>query len=220
MRAYWGGLLAAWIALSGNASVVGAGEKAQEFTRADLVAAVERAPGPSKGRAEAPVVIVDFSDFQCSYCKKFQRETLPKLYEQYIKSGKVRYVFRHLAIFGEPSVQAAQASLCALDQDRFWEYHTTLFTAAGPTALSASRLKRYAADLKLDAKGFDACLDGQKYAKVVETETLIGRALGASGTPTFLLNGQLAIGAHPIESFQKAIDALLASAKSSAAPAK
>jgi protein-disulfide isomerase len=220
MRGYRWGLLALGIALSGIASIVGAGEKGPEFTRADLVAAAERAPGPNKGRAEAPVVLVDFSDFQCSYCKKFQRETMPRLDEQYVKSGKVRYVFRHLAIFGEPSVQAAQASLCAFEQERFWEYHAILYGAAGPQALSASRLKRYAVDLKLNAKGFDACLDSQKYAKIVETETLIGRALGASGTPTFLLNGQLAIGAHPFESFQKAIDGLLAATQSSGAPAK
>lgn len=190
-----------------------AGERQEAVSRADLVAAMERGPGPSRGAPMAPVVMVEFSDFQCGYCQKFWQETLPKIEERYIRTGKVRFVYRHLAILGEASVLAAQAASCAHEQGRFWEYHDTLFGNVSPLAFTSARLKRYAADLKLDEKNFAACLDSGKYAERVEAETLIGRALGATGTPTFLINGQLLIGAYPFETFQQSLDAMLAAPK-------
>jgi len=186
-----------------------AGEQKEEWTRADLVAALERGPGPTKGSADAAVTMVYFTDFQCGYCRKFAKETLPKLEEQYIRPGKVRLVFRHLAILGEASVQAARASSCAFDQGKFWEYHDALFANTSPLAFNAARLKRHASELRLDDKTFAACLDNKAYAKRVEAETLIGRALGATGTPAFLINGKLLLGAYPIEVFQKGLDTLL-----------
>ena len=188
-----------------------AGEPKDEWTRADLVAALERGPGPTKGSADAPVTMVYFTDFQCGYCRKFAHETLPKLEEHYIQSGKVRLVFRHLAILGEASVQAARASSCAFDQGKFWEYHDALFNKTSPLAFNAARLKRHASELRLDDKAFAACFDNKAYAKRVEAETLIGRTLGATGTPAFLINGQLALGAYPFEAFQQGIDGMLAS---------
>lgn len=186
------------------------GERAQELTREDVVAALEQDTGPSKGAANAPVVMVDFSDFQCSYCGKFVKETLPKLEERYIRTGKLRLVFRHLAILGEASVTASLAAACAQDQGKFWEYHDTLFANRSALAFTSTRLKRYAADLSLDRTAFAACLDGKTHAGRVESESLLGRALGANGTPAFLINGQLAMGAYPFEVFQRGLDAMLA----------
>jgi protein-disulfide isomerase len=186
------------------------GERAQELTREDVVAALEQDTGPSKGTADAPVVMVDFSDFQCSYCGKFVKETLPKLEERYIRTGKLRLVFRHLAILGEASVTASLAAACAQDQGKFWEYHNTLFANRSALAFTSTRLKRYAADLSLDRTTFAACLDGKTHAGRVESEGLMGRALGMNGTPAFLINGQLAIGAYPFEVFQRGLDAMLA----------
>jgi len=199
-----------------------AGEQKEEWTRADLVATMERGPGPSKGSADASVVIVYFTDFQCGYCRKFVKDTLPKIEDQYIRTGKVRLVFRHLAILGEASTQAARASSCAFDQGRFWEYHDALFANTSPLAFTTARLKRHASDLHLDEQTFAACLDNKTYAKRVEAETLIGRALGATGTPAFLINGQLLLGAYPFEVFQQGLDAMLASPppKSPAQPRK
>ena len=145
----------------------------------DLVASLERGPGPTKGSADASVVIVYFTDFQCGYCRKFVKDTLPKIEDQYIRTGKVRLVFRHMAILGEASTQAARASSCAFDQGKFWEYHDALFANTAPLAFSAARLKRHASDLRLDEKTFASCLDGKAHAKRVEAETLVGRALGA-----------------------------------------
>jgi len=189
-----------------------AGEQKEEWTREDLVATLERGPGATKGAKDAPVAMVYFTDFQCGYCRKFVTETLPKIDEQYIRSGKVFLVYRHLAILGDASVQAARAASCALDQGKFWEYHNTLFTNTSPVAFTSARLKRYASDLGLDDKTFAACLDNGTHAKRVERETLIGRALGATGTPAFLINGRLLLGAYPFEAFQQGLDNMLATA--------
>jgi protein-disulfide isomerase len=185
-------------------------ERAQELTREDVVAALEQDSGPSKGAADAPVVMVDFSDFQCSYCGKFAKETLPKLEERYIRTGKLRLVFRHMAILGEASVTASLAAACAQDQGKFWDYHNTLFANRSALAFTSTRLKRYAADLLLDQTAFASCLDGKTHAGRIESEGLMGRALGMNGTPAFLINGQLAIGAYPFDVFQRGLDAILA----------
>lgn len=187
------------------------GQKPGEWTRADLVASLERGPGPTKGSSDAPVVMVYFTDFQCGYCRKFVSETLPRIDAQYLQTGKARVVFRHLAILGEASIQAARAASCAFDQGKFWEYHDALFAKTSPLAFGMAGLKRYARDLQLDERAFGACLDGRMHARRVEAETLIGRAVGATGTPAFLLNGQLVLGAHPFEAFQRGLDEMLAS---------
>lgn len=187
-----------------------AGEAQAQVSRAELVSVVERAAGSGKGSADAPVVMVEFSDFQCVYCRKFRRDTLPKIEEGYIRTGKVRFVYRHLAVLGEASNLTAQAASCAQDQGKFWEYHDSLFGKVGALAFTSSRLKRYAADLGLDERTFGACLDSKKHAELVDAETAIGRALGASGSPAFLLNGRLIIGAYPFEVFQQALDGILA----------
>jgi protein-disulfide isomerase len=157
------------------------------------------------------VVLVEFSDFQCVYCRKFWQETLPRIEERYIRSGKVRFLYRHLAILGEASVLAAQAAACAHDQGKFWEYHDALFRNNSPLAYTTARLKRYAGQSGLDERTFSTCLDSGKHAERVEAETILGRALGANATPAFLINGQLLIGAYPFEVFQQALDATLAS---------
>ncbi len=211
------GVRVVFLAVVGVAAVLAwagparAGEQSQEWTREELVAALERGAGPTKGSAAAPVTMVYFTDFQCGYCRKFVKDTLPKIEDQYIRTDKVRLVFRHLAILGEASTQAARASSCAFDQGKFWEYHDALFANTSPLGFSAARLKQQARDLRLDEKKFASCLDGKTYAKRVEAETLVGRALGATGTPAFLINGKLALGAYPFEAFQKIFDGALAS---------
>jgi protein-disulfide isomerase len=186
------------------------GEPQATLSREEIVATVERGPGPSKGPEDAPVTLVEFSDFQCVYCRKFWQETLPRIDERYIQPGKVRFVYRHLAILGEASVLAAKAAACAHDQGKFWEYHDALFRNSSPLGFTASRLKWHASRSGLDERTFTACLDSGKQAKRVKEETMQARALGANGTPSFLINGQLLIGAYPFEVFQQALDATLA----------
>ncbi len=186
------------------------GEPQATVSREEIVATVERGPGPSKGLEDAPVILVEFSDFQCVYCRKFWQETLPRIEERYIQPGKVRFVYRHLAILGEASVLAAQAAACAHDQGKFWEYHDALFRNSSPLAYTTVRLKRYAGESGLDERTFRSCLDSKKHADRVDAERVLGRTLGANGTPAFLVNGQLLIGAYPFEVFQQVLDATLA----------
>ena len=191
-----------------------AAERSISVSREDLIAALEREAGPSKGSADAPVVMVEFSDFQCGYCRLFWQETLPKIEERYIRTGKVRFVYRHMAIRGEASVLAAQAASCAHDQGKFWQYHDALWSKTSPFTLTSAQLKRYAAELQLEEKPFAGCLDSGKHAEQVMAETIRGHALGANGTPAFLVNGQLVIGAYPFEFFRQGLDAMLAAAPS------
>ncbi len=174
-----------------------------------LLEALERGPGPSKGSPDAPVTIVEFSDFQCGYCRKFWQETLPRIEEKYIRTGKVRFVYRHLAILGAASVQAAIAAECAHEQGRFWPYHDKLFASAGPLAFSKGNLKRYAEELRLDTARFNTCVDTEQPREKIDRETMVGRAIGMTGTPGFLINRERRIGAYPYEAFEEIIEGIL-----------
>ena len=191
---------------------------AQSVTREEIVALL--AKGPSKGSESAPVTIVELSDFQCSYCRKFWKETLPRIEEAHIKTGQVRFVYRHFAILGEHSVAAAQAADCAGEQRKFWEYHNRLFASQGPFAFTKQNLKRYAKELGLDNAVFNQCLDSGRYAQKVEGETGIGKVMGVRGTPAFFINGELLVGAQPYETFQLLIEGELEKAKSAKSPSR
>jgi protein-disulfide isomerase len=160
------------------------------------------AKGPSKGPANAPVTIVEFSDFECPYCSR-ANETLARVEEAY--AGKVRIVFRDYPLsFHSNAQKAAEAGQCAHDQGKFWEMHDKMF--ANQRALEVENLKLYAQDLGLDSKAFDACLDGGSKAEVVKENFEAGLDLGVRGTPAFFVNGKMIAGALPFEEFQKIID--------------
>lgn len=162
--------------------------------------------GPSLGSASAPITIIEFSDFQCSFCRKFWAETLPKLKEAYINTGKAQFSYRHFAILGKHSEQAALASECAAEQRKFWEYHDQLFKNQGGLAFTESRLKQYARDIGLDVGVFGTCLETGKYRQKVERETEAAANLGGRGTPLFIVNQRPLVGAQPYSVFQKIID--------------
>ena len=178
--------------------------QAIQVTREALVAEAERAPGPTKGREDAPITIVEFSDFQCSFCRKFWKETLPKIEADYIDTGKARFVFRHLAVLGPFSERAAEAAECAREQGKFWPYHDRLFEKAGRLAFTDARLME---ELGLDRAALEGCLASGRHTDRILAEAALARRLGASGTPTFLINGSLVIGAHPFETFKRILDA-------------
>ena len=188
---------------------------------ASVVLAAERATVPQAfpsestralGLPKAPVTMVELSDFQCSFCRKFWVETLPRLKETYIKNGQVRFAYQHFALLGEHSFAAAQAAECAREQKKFWPYHDKLFESQGGLAFTNAKLKRYAHQSGLDMRAFARCLDSGKYQQQVEDETKLGLELGARGTPTFLINGQMLVGARPFQVFQAAIEEALANA--------
>jgi protein-disulfide isomerase len=158
------------------------------------------------GSASAPVTVIEFSDFQCGFCKRFWVDTLPKLKEAYIDTGKARFVYRHFAILGKHSEQAALASECAAEQGKFWEYHDQLFKNQGGLAFTEAKLKQYARDIGLNAGAFGTCLETGKYKEKVERETLAAANLGGRGTPFFVVNQHLLVGAQPYVVFQKMVD--------------
>ena len=157
---------------------------------------------PARGPATAPVTIVEFSDFQCPYCQTAS-PTVSKVLETY--GDRIRFVYRHYPLPNHPAARpAAEASLCAAEQDQFWPYHDRLF--ANPTQLTNQNLKEHAAALKLDTTKFNECFDSGKHAKEVDVDLAAGNALGVSGTPAFFINGRALSGAQPFEAFKQLID--------------
>jgi len=157
---------------------------------------------PSKGSKNASVTIIEFTDYQCPFCGR-ARPTVKKIVEQY--GDKIQYVLRDFPLEFHPyATKAAEAADCAGDQGKYWDYSDTLWANQGK--LEITDLKKYAADLKLDTKKFDECLDKGKFAEEVKKDQADGAKVGVTGTPTFFVNGQMLTGALPIEEFQKVID--------------
>lgn len=165
-----------------------------------------------RGPDDAPVVIVEFSDFQCGYCGRWYQETLPQILEAY--PTEVKFVYRDFPIFGDDSLRAAMATECAEDQDKFWEMHNRLFDRAvnsEQTALSQETLVSYAGELGLDTRSFGECLSSEKYLNEVLADYQTAQSYQLRGTPGFVINGVVyAIGAQPFEVFDGIIRSELA----------
>lgn len=168
-------------------------------------------PARLRGSPKAALVIVEFSDFQCPYCRAVQ-PTLKSLLAKY--EGVVSLGYRDLPLRDiHPQAQlAAEASRCAADQGRFWEYHDSLFD--NPNKLHREGLIEQARALKLDEKQFDSCLTVGKYKAQIEQDRLLGLRAGLTGTPGFIIDGNLFTGNLPQDAFEKAIQEALAAAKS------
>jgi len=162
---------------------------------------------PVRGTAEAPVTIVEFSDFQCPFCSRAQA-TLKQLLERY--PGKVKLVYRDFPLDGlHPQARrAAEAARCAHDQGKFWEYHDLLFSHF-PQA-NPDDLKGYAGQAGLDLMKFERCLSGGVHKATVQRDIDEATRLGVTGTPAFFVNGRPLSGAQPLESFVRLIEEELA----------
>jgi protein-disulfide isomerase len=158
---------------------------------------------PFRGPADAPVTIVEFSDYQCPYCHRAE-EVVDEVLEHY--QGKVRVVFRDLPLesLHPDAPKAHEAAGCALEQGRFWDMHEKLF--ANRRNLARKDLVEYATELELDVSAFETCLDEGKRADEVAADIAAARAQGISGTPAFFINGRLLSGAQPFEQFEQIID--------------
>jgi protein-disulfide isomerase len=165
---------------------------------------------PMLGLPSAPVWIVEFSDFQCGYCRKFWQGTLPKLKEFYISKGTVRFTYRHFAVLGKPSEQAALAAECAAAQKKFWPYHDKLFASLGEALFTETSFRRFAREVGLNGVQFGSCFSAEKYKEKIERETATAIYLGGRGTPLFFINQKLLPGAQPYSVFQKLIEEELA----------
>lgn len=160
---------------------------------------------PAKGSKDAPVTIIEFSDYECSYCSRHYQQTFSQIDENYIQTGKVKYIFRDYPLkFHKNAKPAAEASECADEQGMFWEYHNKLFE--NQNALDNESLKQYALDLGLDKTAFNECLDSGRMASEVENDFQDGMNYGITGVPTFFINGNKVVGAKSYEVFQQLID--------------
>jgi protein-disulfide isomerase len=163
-------------------------------------------PARLRGDPDAPVTIVEFSDFQCPYCQVAQA-TVREVMEKY--KGKVRLGYRDLPLrqIHQQAQQAAEASRCAAEQGKFWEYHDLLFSGQ---QLDASSLTAHASKVGLDVERFEGCVKSEKYKPMVENDLQMGMKAGVTGTPAFFVNGQLLSGNQPLGAFEKIIDEELA----------
>lgn len=162
---------------------------------------------PSRGPDDAPITIVEFSDFECPFCRRFFEQTYGSLLEAY--PGQIRFVYRNLPLTSihPNAMSAAVASLCAHDQDAYWDYHDKLF---GSEVLGQDVYIQYATDLGLDMDEFTACLESGKHEEFIQQDMEFAFNLGIQSTPTFFINGLAIVGAQPLVNFQQLIDLELA----------
>jgi protein-disulfide isomerase len=163
------------------------------------------ATGPAKGSEQAPVTIVEFSDFECPFCSR-AKNVADEVVKKY--DGKVRLVFRQFPLgFHQHAKKAAEAALCAHAQGKFWPFHDALF--ADQKNLDEASLKKLAGTQGLDAAAFDKCLADPATAKQLAEDMADGSKAGVTGTPAFFINGIMLSGAQPVEEFSRVIDAEL-----------
>jgi len=176
---------------------------------------------PFKGSANAPVTLVEFTDYECSFCARHVKETFPQLERDYVATGKVKYVFRNFPLesIHKQSFKAHEAATCAADQGKFWEMHDRLF--ASQPALTPDQLIGYAQAVGLNAGQFQACFSADRHAAEIRKDISEGEKAGVTGTPTFFLGAttpnsptlkvtNTLVGAKQYSAFKEAIDALLA----------
>ena len=164
---------------------------------------------PVLGDKNAPLTIVEFSDFQCPFCARFSSDAFVQIKKQYIDTGKVKFVYRDFPLSSiHPMAQkAAEASECANEQSKFWEYHDKIFL--NQASLSLDSLKQWATDLKLDTNKFNNCLDSGKYVSEISNDLKDAAAAGGQGTPYFIVGEITVSGAQPFTAFQQAIESQL-----------
>jgi len=184
----------------------------------NITAEVSVSGKPSLGQEGAPVTMVEFTDYQCPYCKRHSSTVFPIIKKEYIDTGKVRYVFRDfpIASLHPQAKKGHEAAHCAGEQNKYWEMHDTLFQNSKD--LSVPALNRYAQAIGLDGDRFNSCLQSEKYASRIEKEIAEGAKAGVRGTPSFFIGpsgsgekitGTMVRGAQPVARFRQVIESAL-----------
>ena len=167
------------------------------------------------GSKEAPLTIVEFTDYQCPFCQRFHTTAFGDLKKNYIDTGKVRFYSRDMPLDFHPNaMRAAEAARCASEQDQFWQLRDVM--GANPDKLDMNSLVADAADLKMDLGTFRACVESEKYKNAVQTDVMEAMKIGASGTPTFVVgkstpdgvDGEIVVGAQPYPMFDQKLKEL------------
>ncbi len=171
------------------------------------------------GRKDAPVTLMEFTDYQCPYCSKFHKTIFPQLKKNYINTGKVRFITRDLPLdFHKNAFQAARSARCAGEQNKYWELRHVL--SSNPKNLSQEGVLEYVQELRMDVKQFQSCLESDKYEKEIKQDITDAHSVGITGTPGFVLGrtskngfeGFKIKGAQPYSAFAARINKLLADA--------
>jgi len=186
-------------------------------TKKPTIASFYNNASPILGDTNAPLTLIEFGDYQCTYCKKFFHETEESILINYIQTGKVKMLFKDFIIVDEDSVNAASAAHCANDQKMFWQYHSTLYNnwdGEGTGWASSDQLHKFASTLGLDMNEFTECMSQSKWKDLVHSSHDDGRTLGVDATPTFFIideNNEVVkiIGAQRYDVFQEVFDSLL-----------
>jgi len=161
-----------------------------------------------KGDKNAPVTIIEFSDYECPFCTRFYTQTLAQIQKEYIDTGKVKFVYRDFPLgFHQNAQKAAEAAECAGEQDRYFDMHDKLFENG--VAGGVASFKKFAGQIGLNQGDFDNCLDSGEMTSEVKKDFQDGQSYGVSGTPAFFVNGKLISGAQPFSAFKQMIDAEL-----------
>ncbi|GAB4434423.1 MAG: hypothetical protein Kow0031_16160 [Anaerolineae bacterium] len=197
-------MLIVGISLAAVLLVVGLIILGNQSTRAEVTVTLD--DFPFEGDANAPVTIVEYSDYGCPHCQAFNLEKLDQIIADYVDTGKVRYV-SHPYYLGNPAIGfATEAALCAGDQSAFPEYQRALFKLQGQIDYSNATLTEVATSLGLNADQFSQCLGDRKYQQMVEEGRQAGVNRGVNSTPTFYVNNQRVEGNQPLSVFQSIID--------------
>ncbi|MFH9728283.1 DsbA family protein [Streptomyces sp. NPDC017254] len=206
---------------SGSSSVaeVSADPSAGVYAELEAYARRDASDKLALGRADAPVVLIEYADFKCGYCGKFARDTEPVLVRKYVENGTLRIEWRNFPIFGEESEAVARASWAAGRQGRFWQFHKAAYAeGAKEKGFGKDRLAALAEEAGVpDAARFAKDTDGAAAREAVRADQEQGYSLGATSTPSFLVNGRPIAGAQPLETFTETI---VAAAKAAAAKGK
>ena len=174
-----------------------------QYTRYDIPTAGFYSIGPS----DAPITIVEFSDYQCPFCQRWHAEVYEDLLAAY--PGKIKFVYRNLPLTSihPDALSAAEAAMCAGEQNVYWQYHDKLLSSQ---SLGSGVYTQFAQELNLDMATFEACVSTQKYKAVIQADSDFALDLGVQSTPTFFINGLAIVGAQPLSVFQQVIDKELA----------
>ncbi len=196
------------------ANVIEAGETAEEQTGEHTVELDQSYDGEYfyLGSDDAPITIVEYTDYQCPFCQRYFFNTFGQILEEYVESGKVRYTVKDMALSGHAKAKpAAYAARCAGEQDRYWEMHEKIFTFQNQWSYAddaQAQFTEYATDLGLNTSKFTTCYENApgKYDDQIKADIVEASTLGISGTPSFSINGQIIVGAQPFETFQQVIE--------------
>ncbi len=196
-------LIVALVAIARMSNTTGTGGDAE-------VASFDQ-QGMTIGNPDAKILIQEFADFRCPHCLDASKTLTPKIISDYVNTGLVRFQFTPVAVINDESTFSAQAAMCANESNKFWSYHDILFSRQGKDLFSIDNLSKWAGDVGLDQQQFRNCVTSGQYLSDLQANMSEFQSSGGTGTPTFLVNGQLINGAIGYEEMKGMIDTQLAS---------